>query len=60
MQPSVRFRLDEVTELPPRVTNYYDAPYHPSKQCVYEAMRKQAIALVGKTRSMLLTRCRAL
>ena len=47
MQPSVRFRLDEVTELPPRVTNYYDAPLSSKQAHVYEAMRLQALALVG-------------
>jgi len=47
MQPSVRFRLDEVTELPPRVINYYDAPLSPKQAHVYESMRKGALALVG-------------
>jgi SNF2 family DNA or RNA helicase len=47
MQPSVRFRLDEVTELPPRVINYYDAPLSPKQEYVYESMRKGALALVG-------------
>jgi SNF2 family DNA or RNA helicase len=47
MQPSVRFRLDEVTELPPRVVNYYDAPLSPKQAFVYETMRKSALALVG-------------
>ncbi len=48
MQPSVRYRLDEVTELPPRVTNYYEAALTPKQSFVYEAMRKKAIALVGE------------
>ena len=47
MQPSVRFRLDEVAELPPRVINYYDAALSPKQRIVYDAMRQQAIALVG-------------
>ena len=50
MQPSVRFRLDEVTELPPRVTQYYEADLSPKQNYVYEAMRKQAVALVGANR----------
>jgi superfamily II DNA or RNA helicase len=48
MQPSVRFRLDEVTELPPRVIKYYQADLTPKQKYVYEAMRKQSIALVGE------------
>ena len=47
MQPSVRFKLTDVTELPPRVMNYYDAPLSPKQAQVYDAMRKQALALVG-------------
>lgn len=48
MQPSVRFRLDEVTELPPRVISYYEAELSPKQGIIYEAMRKQAVALVGQ------------
>jgi superfamily II DNA or RNA helicase len=48
MQPSVRFRLDEVTELPERVIKYYQADLTPKQSYVYEAMRKQSIALVGQ------------
>ena len=47
MQPSVRFRLDDVTELPPRVTNYYDAPLSSQQSGIYDAMRQAALALVG-------------
>jgi hypothetical protein len=47
MQPSVRFRLDEVTELPPRVIEYYEAELTSKQSYVYEAMRRHAIALVG-------------
>jgi SNF2 family DNA or RNA helicase len=50
MQPSVRFRLDEVVELPPRVIQYYPAALTPRQSYVYEAMRKQAVALVGENR----------
>ena len=46
MTPSVRFRLDEITELPPRVFNYYEAPLTPKQGTIYEAMRQEAIALV--------------
>lgn len=47
MQPSVRFKLDDVTELPEKVTNYYEAPLTVHQRYVYESMRKTAIALVG-------------
>ena len=47
MQPAVRFRLDEVVELPERVINYYDAPLSPKQAHIYDAMRKEALALVG-------------
>jgi SNF2 family DNA or RNA helicase len=48
MQPSVRFKLSDVTELPPRVIKYYQADLTPKQSYVYEAMRKQSIALVGE------------
>jgi SNF2 family DNA or RNA helicase len=47
MQPAVRFRLDEVVELPPRVINYYEAPLSPQQTFIYDAMRREALALVG-------------
>jgi SNF2 family DNA or RNA helicase len=48
MQPSVRFKLSDVIELPERVIKYYQADLTPKQSYVYEAMRKQAIALVGE------------
>lgn len=48
MQPSVRFRLDEVVELPPQVYRYYEAPMTAKQAYIYEEMRKEAITLVGK------------
>jgi SNF2 family DNA or RNA helicase len=50
MTPSVRYTLDDVTELPERVTQYYEAPLTPRQAIIYEAMRKQAVALVGENR----------
>ena len=47
MQPSVRFKLDDVTELPEKVTHYYEANLTVHQRYVYESMRKTAIALVG-------------
>jgi SNF2 family DNA or RNA helicase len=48
MQPSVRFKLSDVTELPERVIKYYPAELTPKQSYIYEAMRKQSIALVGE------------
>jgi SNF2 family DNA or RNA helicase len=48
MQPSVRFTLDEVVELPERVMNYYEADLTQRQALVYETMRKQAIVLIGE------------
>jgi superfamily II DNA or RNA helicase len=50
MQPSVRFKLSDVTELPERVIKYYQADLTTKQSYVYEAMRKQSIALVGAHR----------
>lgn len=48
MRPSVRFRLDEVTELPPQVQNYYEAPLSAKQFLVYDAMQAKAMALVDQ------------
>jgi SNF2 family DNA or RNA helicase len=48
MQPSVRFPLSAVTELPPQVQQYYEATLTSQQFMVYEAMRKQAIVLIGE------------
>lgn len=50
MTPSVRFRLDEVIELPQRVFHYYEASLSPKQFNVYEGMRQEAIALVGQNK----------
>lgn len=50
MQPSVRFTLDDVTELPPRVTAYYEAELTKKQKLVYDGMRTQAVALIGRHR----------
>lgn len=47
MQPSVRFTLDDVTELPPRVTAYYEAELTTKQKLVYDSMRTRAVALIG-------------
>jgi SNF2 family DNA or RNA helicase len=50
MQPSVRFPLSAVVELPPQVPLYYEAALTPKQALVYEGMRKQALVLVGKNK----------
>lgn len=48
MRPSVRYRLDEIIELPPQVQNYYEAPLSAKQFLVYEAMQDKAIVLIGE------------
>jgi hypothetical protein len=48
MQPSVRFKLEDVTELPEKVTQYYEALLTPNQQVVYDSMRKTAVALYAE------------
>jgi hypothetical protein len=50
MQPSVCFPLSAVTELPPQVPLYYEAALTSQQSTIYEAMRKQCIALIGENR----------
>jgi SNF2 family DNA or RNA helicase len=50
MTPSVRFRLDEVAELPPQLHEYYEAALSNEQLIVYESMRKTAIALFGENK----------
>lgn len=45
MQPSVRFKLDEVAELPPQMHEYYEATLSHEQWAVYENMRKTAVVL---------------
>ena len=46
MRPSVRFTLDEVTELPPRVINYYSADMGPFQHKAYMEMKNRAVTLI--------------
>jgi SNF2 family DNA or RNA helicase len=48
MRPSVRYRLDEIVELPEQVQSYYEAPLSSNQLLVYEAMQDKAIALIGE------------
>lgn len=45
MQPAVRYTLDEVTELPPRVIQYYACDMMPEQARVYEQMRLACVAM---------------
>ena len=46
MRPSVRFTLDEITELPEQVYSYYEAELTEKQRKAYDAMRFAALALV--------------
>lgn len=48
MRPSVRFKLDEVTELPPQVFNYYTAELSDKQRATYDQMRALAIAMIDE------------
>lgn len=50
MQPSVRFSLDDVTELPERIIAYYKADLTDKQAFVYEGMRKAALVMVEEDR----------
>ena len=47
MRPSVRFTLDDVTEMPENVKRYYEAPLSPQQKFIYDEMRRTAVALIG-------------
>src|SRR6185312_7843625 len=47
LQPSVRFALKDVTELPDVVLQYVEVPLGREQKRVYEAMRGKALALIG-------------
>lgn len=47
LQPSVRFALSDVTELPEKVMQYVEVPLGKDQKRVYDAMRGKALALIG-------------
>lgn len=47
LQPSVRYTLEDVTELPEYISRRIDVVMGPRQQKVYEEIRKHAISLVG-------------
>lgn len=48
LSPSVRFTLDEVTEIPPKRLQYYEVPMSAQQRDVYEALRLKAVALIDE------------
>lgn len=47
LQPSVRFQLEDVTELPLYVSTRPEVDLGPKQKQIYEAIRKDAFAMVG-------------
>jgi SNF2 family DNA or RNA helicase len=47
MSPSVRFSLDDVTELPPQVMSYVPTDMGAKQAELYNAMRRKAVAMIG-------------
>lgn len=47
MKPSIRFTLSDVVELPTKVIQYVPVPLGKKQKEVYDAMRTQALAMVG-------------
>jgi SNF2 family DNA or RNA helicase len=46
LQPSVRFKMSDVIELPERVYEYYHAPMTPRQDRIYKEMSDKAVALI--------------
>jgi superfamily II DNA or RNA helicase len=47
MRPSVRYTLDEVTELPEQIREYYEADLTHQQQQAYDAMRSKALTMIA-------------
>ena len=47
LQPSVRYSLEDVTELPPVVIQHVEIPMGPKQRALYQAMKTNAEAMVG-------------
>jgi SNF2 family DNA or RNA helicase len=50
MQPSIRYRLDEVVELPEIIERTIDVPLSEQQQAVYDTFRKQLAIMVEEKR----------
>ena len=47
LQPSARYSLEDVIELPPVVMQYVEVPMGPKQRTLYQAMKTNAEAMVG-------------
>lgn len=46
MRPSIRFTLDDVVELPPKVLQFVEAPLSKQQKRIYDAMRTKSMVLI--------------
>jgi SNF2 family DNA or RNA helicase len=47
MKPHVRFTLDDVTELPPKVLQYHEVPMSAQQTKVYNEIKNKAVSMIG-------------
>jgi SNF2 family DNA or RNA helicase len=47
MKPAVRFTLDDVVELPPKVMHYHEVPMSGQQERIYNEIRNKAVSLIG-------------
>ena len=47
MQPSVRFTLDQVVELPPKAMQYHEVDMSAQQEKVYNEIRNKAVSMIG-------------
>jgi SNF2 family DNA or RNA helicase len=47
MKPSVRFTLDDVVELPPKIMQYHEVSLSAQQEKVYNEIRNKAVSLIG-------------
>jgi SNF2 family DNA or RNA helicase len=47
MKPNVRFTLDDVVELPPKIMQYHEVPMSAQQDKVYNEIRNKAVSLIG-------------
>ena len=47
MKPSVRFALDDVVELPPKIMQYHEVPMSKQQDKIYNEIRNKAVSLIG-------------
>ena len=47
MTPSVRFKLDDVVELPPKIMQYHEVSMSTQQEKIYNEIRNKAVSLIG-------------